>query len=271
MDTDCFFLTGTGRCGTMLLARMLSAANDAHCDHEKCFRHSSFMSFHQHGDATGFEQDIHYRLKPQIAQHRRLGKLYGVSSAHLCFAIPQLYQQFGDRARFILMVRRPEDFARSALARGFFDPDHPHYCDQLQPHADDPIHARWRDSSPLERCLWYWQTVNGWVLDRFAQWPQQSWRVVRMEELSVPVVADLCRWLGIEGLSEATIAANLSRPVNTSPVNDQARAAHDNPRSHAITLPPVQTWSPAQRSLLDRYTQPLRDQLYPPRAMALAS
>lgn len=259
---DFFLLTGTGRCGTMLLAKLLSEADDAVCQHEACFRHQSMVDFCVRGDLRGYQTDIQAQLMPKIAAEKKAGRIYGVSSGHAYFALDQLYEQFGSRARFVLVVREPSEFVRSALARGFFDPTHPNRLEQTPPPPDDPIAPRWAQASPLEKCLWYWRLVNGHVLSVFGHLPQQVCRAVRMEDLSTEVVMNLRDFMGIRGLPQGLISQGLSRRVNISPRGGANE--HVNPYSQPITLPTLDQWTPEQIELLRRYTEPLRTQLYGP-------
>lgn len=261
-DPYFYLITGTGRCGTMLLADLLSQATDAICEHEQCFRHQSMVEYGLHSTSLGYQVDIRDQLLPRIEAARGNGKLYGVSSGHAYFALDQLYEQFGDRARFILMVREPSEFVRSALARGFFDPGHANYCNQATPSPNDPIAARWDSATPLEKNLWYWQRVNSYAINRFAQLPADVCKVVRMEDLNAAVVASLCDFLGIHGLSESQIALGLNNPVNVSPTS--GREGRANPYSVSKFLPPLQQWPAEWIDLLKQYTEPLRSRLYGP-------
>ena len=55
--------------------------------------------------------------------------------------IPELARQFGARVRLALIVRRPDTFVGSALARGFFDPSHPTPCEHVRPSPASAVGA----------------------------------------------------------------------------------------------------------------------------------
>ena len=254
------FVTGTGRCGTMLACRLLSLSPRVQCEHESCFRHESMMSFHTRGDRSGYADDIDRSLEPRRQSLQRLGKVLGISSGHLYFAIPQLYERYGEEARFILLVRRPEQFARSAAARGFFDPSHPNPCHQIEPHRDEEIHERWVRASPLERTLWYWALVNQFVLDAFATMSAGVCRIIRIEQMRTNLAMDLCRFVGINDVEPHQVSRLLAQRVNASP--GEPDAIDVNPHSTPISMPPVDGWTSPQRRLLVRYTDDLRRKLY---------
>jgi hypothetical protein len=258
---ETFFITGTGRCGTMLLARLLNESRSAACDHEKYFRHKSMIDHYECKDMSGFEDDIFNSFEPQRIRLRNEGKRLGVSSGHLYFAIPRLWEIYESRARFILLVRRPDEFVRSAMARGFFDPSHPNYCNQITPAPDEPIASRWMDISVIERNLWYWTMVNRFVLDAFGKIPRGFWRIIRIEELNSAAVLDVCGFLGITDIKHKTIADMLGRRINSSP---GLPGAHDpNPYSLPISIPPLAEWNEDQKDLLNGYTSDLVRRLYP--------
>jgi hypothetical protein len=261
-----FFVTGTGRCGTTLIARLLSLGKHAKCEHEQYFRHHSMVSSYLSDNDADFAADIAKAFEPARLQAAAQGHVLGVSSGHLYFAIPQLHKLYGDRCRFIALVRQPADFARSALARGFFDPSHPKFCDQIRPHPNDPIAASWDRATPLERNLWYWRLVNGFIVDTFDRLPPHLCRVVRMEDINASLARDLCRFVGIADVTDQQIDELLGRRINASPGGDKDDNTHGavevNPYSLPIAMPPVEQWSAEQLELLERYTGDLTRRLY---------
>ena len=212
------------------------------------------------GDFSGFESDISNHFEPQRSEHEKKGLKLGVSSGHLYFAIPRLWEIYGPKTRFILLVRRPDEFVRSAMARGFFDPEHPHYCNQLHPASDDPITSTWKYISVLERNLWYWSLVNRFVLNTFDKLPGEFWRIFRIEELCADLVLEICTFLGIDDISVEFIDDLLYRRINSSP--GQQGILEPNPYSLPITMPAFSDWDNHQRTLLDNYTSDIVSRLY---------
>lgn len=261
-----FFITGTGRCGTTLVARLLSLSKHASCEHEQYFRHHSMVQSYLTGNGSDFDTDIARAFEPARVKALVDGRVLGVSSGHLYFAIPQLHTRYGQSARFLLLVRNPADFARSALARGFFDPSHPKFCDQIRPHPSDPIAAKWDAVTPLERNLWYWRLVNGFVVDAFDRLPAQLCRVVRMEDINASLAKDLCCFVGLTDITVEQIDDLLGRRINASPSADTTDNTHDavevNPYSLPIAMPPVEQWTAQQLDLLEHYTGDLYRRLY---------
>lgn len=244
----------------MLLARLLNRAANATCEHEVVFRHESMVAYHASGDGSAYDRDIRTTLMLRLERERVAGTIFGVSSGHCHFAIPRLHECLGDAARFVLILRKPEDFARSALARGFFDPAHPGFCEQITPNPADPIAARWNEVSPLEKCLWYWSLVNGKAIASLAVMPAELWRIVRMEEFSIDTLRELATFLGLTGLTTEMIREALSKGVNITPGSE--RGGEVNPNSLPAALGPVETWTDRQVVLLEHYCGRLRSDWY---------
>ncbi|GEM_PF-5201734 len=265
---DCFFITGTGRCGTMLLARLFDRATNGVCEHETIFRHESMIAYHARADAGEYDRDIRKALMLRVERERAAGTIFGVSSGHCHFAIPRLHERLGEGARFVLIIRKPEDFVRSALARGFFDPAHPSHCEQILPNPADPIASRWDEANPLEKCLWYWSLVNGMAIANVETLPPHLWRILRMEDFSPETLCDLAAFLGLEGITGELAADALSRGVNISPGGE--RSGEVNPHSLPPTLGAIDTWTDQQVVLLEHYCGRLRSHWYGTTAARMA-
>ena len=259
-NLKCFLVTGTGRCGTKLFSKLLSLGRDSICEHEKIFRHESMVRFHRENDFSWYLDDIHLRFIPTVELYNRQGKIYGVSSGHMYFSIPYLYRILSDHARFILLVRSPEEFVRSALARGFFDSSHPHPCVQILPSREDTILGRWDVASPFEKNLWYWALVNQFVISQFQVMPERIYRIVRIEDVNEELVNELCDFLELKDVKEEHIRTVLAQRVNASPgLGDDSDL---NPYSQPIILGPKEEWSDCQLSLLEQYAGRLWRDLY---------
>jgi hypothetical protein len=182
---------------------------------------------------------------------------FGVSSGHLYFAIPLIHKILGNRARFILTIREPEGFVRSALARGFFDPAHPHYCQQLPLHACEKILRHGRATSvvtPFEVNCWYWRMVNEYVLRSFAEIPHELWRVLPLENLCAEKLHAITTWLGIDDMTPQKIDALLKQRINASPLNGEKSTNSESINPYSI---PVNTdkLSEEQYGILELYTK----------------
>ena len=260
MAVDAYFVTGTGRCGTRMLAEVLSLSANSRCRHEQSFTYTSLVeSFH--GNESCWDPDITDRLLPSLLGDRREQRVFGECSGLAYLALERLWRELGERARYVLVVRHPATFVPSAVARGFFDPEHPYPLEHLRPKPSDPLVVRWRDMRPAERCLWYWHTVNAHVLDVFARMPAWMTRVVRMEDIDAALIADLYDFLGLQGYDSDTVTAMLTRRINATPGQGDDQQSV-NPWSVASrALPPG--WERDCRDAWDEWAEPLLATLYP--------
>ncbi|MGK7346167.1 MAG: hypothetical protein ACNS63_10220 [Candidatus Nitrospinota bacterium M3_3B_026] len=160
--TDCpeshgaYFVTGTGRCGTMLLSRLLSFGENTRCVHERSVRTDLMKEAYHAGSMSLFHKEVGRSTRPLVEESNANGLSYGECSGHLYFLFPEIFREFGgDRVKFVLLVRRPDTFVASALARGFFDDTHPHGLEHVRPPKASEIGRAWDSMTPFDKCLWY--------------------------------------------------------------------------------------------------------------------
>lgn len=257
-----FFLSGTGRCGTMLLSRILSLGENAHCDHEGSIDVAKLTEAYETGRFDALADDVARNIVPRAAEFRRQGVSFGISSAHLFPVLPALDRHFGE-ARFVLLVRRPDTFVASALARGFFDSSHPNGFQLLRPPPGEKTRESWHAMLPFERCLWYWTHVNGEVLKFLRGLPSDRWRMQRIEDLDLEAVCALFEFLDLRGFErvEDAVRKLLRTPINATP--QPGEEGEWNPFSRHDTLPTMDEWSVDRRGRLAEFCRPLVDELYP--------
>lgn len=259
----CLFGTGTGRCGTMLLARILNCSSDVHCNHEHSICAAEMKRAFQRGKTEHLVRDSRRILLPTIREHNKRGQIYGEINSHLYLLYPELFRRYENTARFIALVRRPEDFVRSALARGFFSPDHPHPCEHVVPPSDTYMGEHWTQATAFEKCAWYWGMVNGFLYRFFQSIPRTLYRVVRTEFLDMATVRELYGFFGFTDFEvvEQQIRQLLNRRVNGSP--GQSDTDEDvNTRSQVIEFGPMDSWTSEQLRVFERHVLPLRDVFY---------
>jgi hypothetical protein len=259
----CFFATGTGRCGSMLLSQVLSIGTNVNCHHERSITTTVMKDAYHRADLSLLRPELENNLFPAVEASRQEGKIYGECSAHLFLLLRDIYERYGERTRFIHLIRRPDTFAQSALARGFFNPAHPHALEHIRPPVASDMGQRWEHLQPLEKCLWYWNEVNSRIADSLQPLPAGFWRVQRIEDFGLDAAQALFAFLGInrgEGAS-AKLEELIGLRVNASPGLGDER--HVNPWSKAWSLPDYPQWSEAQRGALLEFAAPLARSFYP--------
>lgn len=233
------FAIGTGRCGTVFLYRVLDREPDVAAFHEKDAFSDAFHRYCRWNrlqvDPGGFVATKRNSIKQALCSHHH----YFESSAYLSLSVHELYEQF--RARFVLLVRRPDRVVNSYMAKGWYDRPIVHHDYGLpvgyQPDTDYPgrLFARivpygdeaeaWHQYTQVGKLAWYWRALNGSVLDLFSGLPATHWRVIRLEDLSYETYCSLAEFMGVEPTISArdfgTIAE--AKPNTLRP----SRSVHD--------------------------------------------
>jgi len=259
----CYFVTGTGRCGSMLLSKVLSTATNTHCNHEHSVPTLLMKDAYARSDVAELNAVSGAAIDELVAAHAKRGESYGECSSHLFLVLPELYRRYGVSARFALVVRRPDTFVGSALARGFFDPSHPKPCEHVRPSQATEVGSQWTELTPFEKCLWYWNMVNSTVLETFRGLPASQVRVIRMEDLGLAEIGRLFEFLGLDGFvsRQDEIRGLLGMRVNASPGLGDDRSL--NPWSQKISIHDARAWNSNQRETFLRRAAPLARVLYP--------
>lgn len=257
-----YFITGTGRCGSLMLSKVLDCSKYTHCNHEYSINTGRLKKAFYKNNPGIIAKDIDRLLKHTIIKYNNLGQSYGECSGHLYLVFPELFRRCEYSSRFVLLVRNPIDFVRSALARGFFCPDHPHALEHVVPPKDTAMGLNWCHASPLEKCAWYWATVNGIVLRFFKGLPSSMCRIVRIESIIIEVIKDLYEFLELPDFEDvlAKIEMILKERHNASP--GMGNNKYLNPYSKAISLDPMASWSEEDKIAFNRHVRPLQEIIY---------
>ena len=260
---NCFFVTGTGRCGTMLVSTLLSLGDNVHCNHERSSLYQIIKDAYLTGNMSPLFKEIDASIRPMVKSYNRKSITYGESSGLLYLALKELHRRYGDDVRFILLIRKPDAFVRSALARGFFNPEHPHALEHLRALPTTEIGQNWATTTPFEKCLWYWDLVNGMVFDFFQTLPSEMWRIQPIETFDISSCGHLYEFLEIAGFDEKKqqIQEILSTRINATPNLGDDR--HLNPWSLPMTTGEMSTWNSDELEIYERWTKRLLPILYP--------
>jgi hypothetical protein len=213
------------------------------------------------GNYSKLLDEIDCNIAPTIARSNEDGKSYGECSAHLYFLFEELYRRFGKRTRLGLLVRRPDHFVRSALARGFFYPDHPNALEHLKPNPESNVAKEWDRMRPYEKCLWYWDLVNSHILSVFERIPKHYSRVIRLEDIDGDYLSGLIEFFGIKGVSQSQVAQLLEKRINATP--GEASNSEDNPWSTRMSFPKIGDWAQAHIDLARKWLSHVAYDLYP--------
>lgn len=257
-----YFITGTGRCGTLLLSKVLGCSNKTHCNHEFSMKTLKMKEAYFKSKMKIYYKEIDNKLAPTIKEYNGKNLSYGECSSHLYFIYPELFRRYEYTSRFALLVRRPENFIRSALARGFFSPDHPRGLEHVRPPKDIEIGRIWDEITPFEKCAWYWAMVNGYVYRYFQTIPHAMFKIIKLEELDLEICRELYELFQLDDFDEVKedIKEVLGVRYNASPGQGDESAL--NPFSEEIKLGVIDSWSENEKEIYRKYVEPVERAIY---------
>ena len=205
------FAVGTGRCGTKFLSKVIDGERGVASCHE---RDPLLQTFHRYCtwyglpvDEAGYLAEMRRYVEADLKTHTHSFE----ASAFLSLSVLPLHRHLG--AKFVLLVRRPDEVVASYLSRDWYihpvvqeDVSAPlgyqhsrkfhHFMGRTIPCGDDFI--RWNTLTRVGKLAWYWSTLNRRVLDQFAKLPAEARRVVKVEELDFPRYCELADFFGFE-------------------------------------------------------------------------
>jgi hypothetical protein len=215
-ESQSAFVLSTGRCGTMLLARLLRT-------------HPKIDSYHEATPKLVFPAKIAYELwKKGEAETCELAilsaryelvrdsflrcKMYVETNNRLTFFAPQLAVAF-ERSKFIHLVRHPGAFVRSAIRRGYYARRGLWSEGRIVP-LDKEL--KWEQMSEIEKNGWLWNETNLFA-ERFKEdMPNDRVITIKSEDLysNAQTIDKICDFLGMAPLSKGRVEAILRRPIN---------------------------------------------------------
>jgi len=174
-------------------------------------------------DHAGFLYNKQRDIEKDLAAHA----LSFESSALLSHSIEELFERF--RARFVLLVRRPDEVVNSFAIRNWYttpyirsDANLPptfqdcesmrHFLGRNVPHGDE--FQRWQNLTQIGKIAWFWKARNLDILRQFARLPRDHICIQRLEDLDFNAYCKLVRYFGVEPEvdREAFLRLQHSRP-----------------------------------------------------------
>jgi hypothetical protein len=231
-DGTVAFCVGTGRCGTTFITELLGLEPEVAASHERLRVAACYHMFTKwHGipsDAEGFLVDRDQVVADDLATRR----ISFEASALLSHSVAELHARFD--ARFVLLVRRPDECVSSFAVRGWFlepiawrdrskpptipDAANPrHFFGRNLPRGDAEF-ERWSKLTQLGKLGWFWAARNRAILEQLAALPPERRSWLRLEDFDHARYLALAGFLGFQPTVDAERFAQLAetRP-NTGP------------------------------------------------------
>jgi hypothetical protein len=250
MTAKPFFIVSSGRSGTAMLVKALSAAPGVTIEHEYMVHIVQPLAVRRyHGLATPENARAVLSTTHGAALAYAHTPSWGDSSNKLSWLIPELASLFPE-ARFVHLARDGrkvassffhklgaecyDDVSTKILADYLDDPDgvpapppEKKYW-WPQPKRGDPFGREFESFNQFQRIVWHWAEVNRVILDGLAAVPEDRQRFFRLEDLrSDPFfVATLFEFLGLPYRQEYAAAFgrphNVNRPVDHLLTDEQS-------------------------------------------------
>jgi hypothetical protein len=223
------FAIGTGRCGTVFLHELIAKEPDVASSHERNPENEAFQRYCKwHGlpvDDEGFLATKEREIRADL-EHRAYSF---EASPYLALSARELHERFG--ARFVFVVRRPDQVVTSFVHKGFYSRPYSVQNFELATGYQDQTPERfftffarisprgaffntWNAMTPVGKVAWFWSAYNERTLEVLDRLPREAHRTLRIEDLDYSKYVELARFLGFDAkVTEADFdALRASRP-----------------------------------------------------------
>ncbi|HTQ14930.1 MAG TPA: sulfotransferase [Rhizomicrobium sp.] len=258
-NTQAFFIVSSGRSGTAMLHKALSAADDVEMHHEYMVHIVQPLGVRRYmGLADAAEARRVLAATHAAAAHYSEAAHWGDSSNKLSWLIPELAELLPE-ARFVHLVRDGRKVAGSYFRKLSAECYDDRSTAVLRAHAADPAHvaapppekkywwplpqkrhpqaADFAGYDRFQRICWHWAEINRVILASLGELPPARRHFVRLEELyrSVDAVKGLFRFLDLS--CRDGIATMFARPHNVNRPEDRLLDGAQRAQFDAIAHP----------------------------------
>ena len=208
-------ITGTGRCGTATLARMLKGHHEFRVQYllDKYFLNAVPLS-----DPFG---SLRKRIEAMLDLHQGIDRRTFIDSSNLYIYFIDALCALDPSTRVILLVRNGKDFVRSALSRRW----HEQNIFGTFPLRDDPYYEKWPSMTPLQKNAWIWVFRNTRALEGLKTVKESQKLIVKVEEVKAPGTLSRIEAFAGVGIEDRILA---EKGLNANP---------------SFVLPPKEQWS----------------------------
>jgi len=205
------FTIGTGRCGTLFLYQLMEKEPEVAISHERNPDNETFHRYCRWNDLPVDDEGFLATKEKEILADLENHTYSFEASPYLSLSVRELHQRFG--ARFLFLVRRPDRVVTSFVHKGFYR--HPYivknpelaagYQDQspekfytflarISPQGED--FEIWNDMTRVGKVAWFWKAFNERILELLQELPEESYRLVRIEDFDYPKYHEVSDYLG---------------------------------------------------------------------------
>lgn len=237
----CFVLS-TGRCGTLLLNKILQTSPDAyplHVPKPELVRVSKRAYKEIDKSPEMFREVFKSAREEYLLKTARQGKVYIETNNKITFFAPIIKDVFPNTV-FIHLLRHPGDFVRSGIRRQWYSGEHSHEVGRILP-FDGVYKKTWNDLSQIQKIGWLWNETNQFIENFLNSLPADNHLTVKAEDLfSKPSISEnIFSFLRLSGFRRNMIAKRIGKPEN---------------RQRKGAFPPFSKWSKEDKQDLQNMT-----------------
>lgn len=269
-STRPFFIVSSGRSGTAMLHKALSAADNVEMHHEYMVHIVQPLAIRRYMGWIGRDETLsQLRATYAAAIAYSPARHWGDSSNKASWLIPEISELL-PHAKFVHLVRDGRKVASSYFHKLGAECYDPVSTAALQAFADDPARRlapppekkywwplarpddawarEFRGFDQFQRIAWHWAEINRVIVESLAELEPAQTYFVRLEDLhaSPEAVRDLFDFLEIP--CRADIAAMFIRPHNVNRPEDKFLDARQRAQFEAIAAPMMAQLGYAERA-----------------------
>ncbi|HAJ27407.1 MAG TPA: hypothetical protein DCG53_09230 [Syntrophus sp. (in: bacteria)] len=205
LNAESFFVLSSGRCGSKTLNEVINTAENVRSFHTSRpeVGQGSLEAFWNRIDKKEFLSNYHY---PLIQQTSKDGFVFGETSPAIT-AFSDVLAETIPKAKFVILVRDPLTFTRSALFQNFY---HGHGDDtyRFTPSKDTDTYIQWKKKSQADKICWLWNEFNNLIEKVTENLDQDRFMVLHFEDLfgNVRTIRKLFDFLNLKGFSSSRVS-----------------------------------------------------------------
>ena len=236
INAEAFFILSSGRCGIKTLNEVINTAENVKSFHATNpeIGQGALDAFWNRIDKKEFLSNYCY---PLIRQAAKDGVVFGETTPAIT-AFSDVLTESIPKAKFIILVRDPLTFARSALLQNFYH-GHPDDSYRFTPPKNTDAYIQWKKMSQVEKICWLWNEFYNLIEKTTENLNKDRFVVLHYEDLfgDIQTISRLFDFLNLKGFSSSHVSEVLRVKRNAN---------------HYGRFPSVHHWSPDFKRIIEQ-------------------
>jgi len=207
------FTIGTGRCGTLFLYQLMEKESMVASCHERNPDNEAFHRYCKWNQLPIDDEGFLSAKEKEILADLETSSYSFEASPYLSLSTHELHERFG--AKFVFLVRRPDRVVTSFVHKGFYrQPYNVKHAELAAGYQDqspekfytffarvsprgDPLRT-WNNMTRVGKVAWFWNAFNKRILQLLEELPEESYKLVRIEDLDYEKYREVAAFLGFD-------------------------------------------------------------------------